>query len=412
MRSEPVRLAVPPRRGTRLAPTLLAACAVFASVGPLAGQDPDEVQRQLEESQSRLDAIRGERTLLQTQLNQLSGEVHDISEEIQNLDRQMAVSASAMAELDVQIGALLDQVTIMTRDMLITRDRLTERRTVLNERLREIYKRGPLQTFQVLLSSTSFADLINRYRYLHDIAMFDRLLVDEVADLERALEDQRSQLAVESERIHDARDEKAGELDRLQSLEQQRQRRLRSYTTQQTEAESRLSQLAQEEEQLRSMIATLEARRREAERSLGASAAPALGTADLGQLDWPVDGQILYQFGPQRDGSTTIFRDGIGIAAPRGTPVRSIGAGEVVFAGSRTSGQTVILDHGGGYYSVYTRLQSLSVREGQMLQKGDVLGAVGGEADLPHIELQIYEPGSGGPRAVDPVRWLRDRGGS
>ena len=71
--------------------------------------------------------------------------------------------------------------------------------------------------------------------------------------------------------------------------------------------------------------------------------------------------------------------------------------------------QTVILDHGGGYYSVYTRLQSLSVVEGQAVGKGQMIGRVGGEADAPHIELQIYEPGSGGPRAVDPVRWLRDR---
>jgi septal ring factor EnvC (AmiA/AmiB activator) len=69
----------------------------------------------------------------------------------------------------------------------------------------------------------------------------------------------------------------------------------------------------------------------------------------------------------------------------------------------------VIVDHGGGFYSVYTRLQGLTVVEGQQVQRGQVIGRVGGEADHPSIELQIYEPSSGGPRAVDPVRWLRER---
>ncbi|MDX1394644.1 MAG: peptidoglycan DD-metalloendopeptidase family protein [Gemmatimonadota bacterium] len=391
-------------------PILLALATLLCAAGTGAAQDPDAIRRQLEESQSRLDEIRRERTTLETQLDNLSGQVHDVSEEITNIERQIAASASALVELDVQIGALLDQVTIMTRDWLLNRDRLTARRAVLNERLREIYKRGPLATFQVLLSSSSFADLINRYRYLHDVAMFDRLLVDEVTELESRLEVQRDQLANESDRIRRTRDERSLELDRLERLERQRQERLRSVASQQTQAQSRLTQLASEEEQLRGMIATLETRRREAERSVGVSSTPTLRTSDLGQLDWPVSGRILYGFGPQNDGSTTIFREGVGIAAPRGTPVQSIGAGSVVFAGARTSGQTVIVDHGGGYYSVYTRLQNLTVIEGQSVQQGQMIGRVGGEADSPHIELQIYEPSAGGPRVVDPVRWLRDRG--
>jgi septal ring factor EnvC (AmiA/AmiB activator) len=389
---------------------LIAAVAVIASASGAAGQDPDEIRRQLEESQGRLAQIRVERSALQTQLGNLSGQVHDMAAEITNIERQIAASASAMVELDVQIGALLDQVTIMTRDMLLNRDRLTARKAVLHQRLREIYKRGPLATFQVLLSSRSFANLINRYRYLHDIAMFDRLLVQEVQDLESELEAQREQLATESDRIRRTRDDRVTELDELARLEQQRQRRLRNYTSQQTQTESRLTQLAAEEEQLREMVATLESRRREAERTVGISSTPTMTTSDLGRLDWPVEGDILYGFGPQSDGATTIFREGVGIAAPRGTPVRSISAGSVVFAGPRTSGQTVIVDHGGGYYSVYTRLQSLTVLEGQAVELGQMIGRVGGEADSPHIELQIYEPSGGGPRVVDPVRWLRDRG--
>lgn len=404
MRSDPVG------RGACGLAALLVALAALVPVAAT-GQDPSDLRQQLEDSQARLQQILAERRRLQNELQGLTGQVHDVSAEITNIERQIAASASLMAELDLQLGTLLDQVTIMTRDMLLSRDQLRAREAVLHERLREIYKRGPLATIEVLLSSSSFSDLINRYKYLHDVALFDRLLVEDVEELETALEEQRVALADETDQIRRLRDQKVQELDELERLEQQRQRRLQSYTSRQAQTRTQLSQLEEEEEELRSLMSQLEARRREAERDLGVASVPRLTTADLGRLDWPVEGRVLYEYGPQRDGNTTIFREGIGIAAERGAPVRAIGGGSVVFAGARTSGQTVIVDHGGGYYSVYTRLQSLTVLEGQEIQKGQMIGRVGGEADEPHIELQIYEPGSGGPRAVDPVRWLREHGG-
>ena len=115
----------------------LGVALALSSTSALRAQDPEEVRRQLEESQTRLDQIRVERSALQTQLGDLTSQVHDVAEEIRNIERQIAVSASAMVELDVQIGALLDQVTIMTRDMLLNRDRLTARKAVLGERLRD-----------------------------------------------------------------------------------------------------------------------------------------------------------------------------------------------------------------------------------------------------------------------------------
>ncbi|MDX1577404.1 MAG: M23 family metallopeptidase, partial [Gemmatimonadota bacterium] len=111
-------------------------------------------------------------------------------------------------------------------------------------------------------------------------------------------------------------------------------------------------------------------------------------------------------------GNTTILREGIAIRTQRGAPVRAVDDGTVAFTGARTSGQTLILDHGGGFYSSYQRLQSLAVSQGQRVSQGQVIGRVGGEASNPHIEFQIYEPSAAGPRAVDPVRWLRDRSGS
>jgi len=373
----------------------------------------DSLQKRIEESRTRLDQIRAERQRLRSEMGQLAGQVHDETEAINNLERQIGTSSSVVAELDLQLSGVLSQVDRSTRDMIQTRDEVVYRKAVLGERLRQIYKRGPLGTVQVLLGARSFTDLINRYKYLRLVALQDRLVMGQVEQLEARLSEQRRLLATELDGIQRIRREKVGEVDELEELEGQRQRRLSRIRSRETAAQNRLSQLARDEERLRQLVVDLEAARREAERLAGAVTTPTLRTADLGNLAWPVQGNVVYGFGPERRGNTTLARDGIGIGAPSGTPVHAIEAGKVAFAGRwGLYGPSIILSHGGGYYSLYLYMQNLSVREGDDVDSGQILGGVGGggSPEGPHIEFQILQPGSAGePRPVDPVRWLRDR---
>lgn len=373
----------------------------------------DSLQKQIEESRTRLDQIRAERARLRSEMGQLAGQVHDETEAINNLERQIGTSSSVVAELDLQLSGVLSLVDRSTRDMIQTHDEVVFRKAVLAERLRQIYKRGPLRTVQVLLGARSFTDLINRYKYLRLVALQDRLIMGQVEQLEALLSDQRELLATELDGIQRIRREKVGEVDELEELEQQRQRRLSRIRSRETAAQNRLSQLARDEERLRQLVVDLEAARREAERLAGAVTTPTLRTADLGNLAWPVQGNVVYGFGPERRGNTTLARDGIGIGAPSGTPVHAIEAGKVAFAGRwGLYGPSIILSHGGGYYSLYLYMQNLSVREGDDVDSGQILGGVGGlgSPEGPHIEFQILQPGSAGePRPVDPVRWLRGR---
>lgn len=382
----------------------------WAAPAPANAQESPDVRRRLDESEGRLALIREERQRLRLELEGIAGQVSGDSAELVNIERQIAASASLLGEFDVQRLALSERLTAMTREMLLTRDELTARQVVLRERLREIYKRGPLRTVEMLLSSRSFSDLLNRYRYLHDVALFDRILLEDVRALERRLTDQRTGLSRESDRMARVREAHLREYDELGRLEQEREARLRRFSDRRTEAQSSLGRLATEEAQLRGLIAALENRRRSAEREAGVASVPALTTGDLGRLAWPVEGDVLWHFGPERDGRTTIPREGIGIAAPRGTPVNAVERGTVASVAVRASGQTVIVDHGGGFYSSYRKLRDVTVREGQSVAEGQAIGYVGGDATRPHIEFQIYEPGAAGPRAVDPVRWLRGRG--
>ena len=373
----------------------------------------EEIRERIRESQTRLEQIRRERQDLTREASQLRGQVHNVSEEIRNIEARIGSTSSLLAELDLQINAYGEQVDITTRDMLRTRDELDLRRTELEERLREIYQRGQLYSYQVLFEARSFGELLSRYKYLHLVARYDRLLVGQVRELEEKLSEQREQLASEYARLSALRMEKEREIGDLERLEGQRQRRLTNVQARVSQTETRLSALETEEQRLGNLLAELDRARREAERVAGTARSSSLRTSDLGQLNWPVEGNIVYRFGDRRPDVADTWK-GLGIGAPRGTAVHSVEAGEIAWAGSRgLLGQTVIIDHGGGYWSGYLYLQDVRVGVGDRVSSGTVIGHVGGDEESPqgtHIEFQIYEPDSrGDPRQVDPVRWLRGR---
>ncbi|MDQ3997964.1 MAG: peptidoglycan DD-metalloendopeptidase family protein, partial [Gemmatimonadota bacterium] len=135
----------------------------------------------------------------------------------------------------------------------------------------------------------------------------------------------------------------------------------------------------------------------------------AMRAGGAGRLDWPVDGSFLYDFGrEQRANNTAVRWNGIGIKAAAGTPVLAVAAGKVLEV-SRfgTYGLTVIVEHGGGDYSIYGSLGRAEVTKGASVTKGQPLGTVGvSDPELgPHLHFEIRQ---GGP-AVDPKIWLRQR---
>lgn len=396
-------------RSTAAVCLLVLSAMLAGSASPLMAQE--EIESEIRRSQDRLEEIRREQQELARQQSQLRGTIRTVGDELRNIEAQIGSSSSALAEFDVQIDAYAASVEEATRDMLAMRDELAMRQAELQQRLRSIYQRGRFHAFRVLLEARSFGDLVSRYKYLHLVARYDRMLVDEVRTLEERLSEQRRLLAEEFARLEALRAEKRTEMADLERLERQRQRRLANVRGRVEQTTSRLDELQAEEARLGTLLTNLERARREAERVAGTETESTLRTSDLGQLDWPVEGTIAYRYGEANSGSGP--RQGLGIGAPRGTLVRAVEAGQVEWAGSRDLlGQTVVVSHGGGYWSVYLYLQDLRVRRGDRIEAGQVLGGVGGDENTPegtHMELRIFEPSGNQSREVDPIRWLRSR---
>lgn len=392
-------------KGSRLF-TLL--CLLACLAVPAVAQQPAPADTALQRSQQRLLEIRRERERLQREMDRLRGRVHSLSSELSNIERQVDVSGRIVGELDLQVAAMGSQIEQVTFDLVVAEDALAEKRAILHHRLAEIHKRGPLFAVQVLLVAESFGDLISRYKYLYLISRQDRQLVSDVEALRNRVAGQRNGLLSLRSTVARRRDERTEEIERLRLLEAQRQSSLRESQREARRMEQRLAQLARDEERLNSLIASLERRRLAAANRAEAAAPARIRTADLGQLDWPVGGDIIYRFGRQAGpGTTTIRWNGIGIAAPVGTPVRAIAAGTVRLAAQLgTYGPSVVIDHGGGFYSIYGHLNTIEVRVLQTVQKGQSIGQSGGaNSDQgPHLHFEIR--GEGG-QALDPIAWLR-----
>lgn len=408
------------RRVVLFAACIVAVGGVSAIAAPLSAQQREplppsaaQAAQRIRQEQLELERLRQERATLEARMRQFQSSARNLTQERQNLDRQAEATARMVRSLDDQLGTLYEEVNNVNASVVRTQDELALKQATLKRRVQDIYKRGPLFALEAMLSAESFGSLVARYKYLHLAAKRDRALVQRVQTLSEQVTAQRFLLVRLQNDVEANRREKADEEARLRRLEIQRGRSLAQVEAQARQATQRLQQIARDEARLASVLAALEESRRRAEAAAARAGTPVptargLTTADLGRLDWPVDGTVVYRFGravnPNR---TDITWNGMGISAPIGTPVKVIADGEVVWAEpSGTYGRMLIIQHGGGAYSTYASLEEFRVQKGARVKKGDVIGTVG-QADPDKPPLLHLEIRPQAQRPVDPLEWLR-----
>jgi Peptidase family M23 len=114
------------------------------------------------------------------------------------------------------------------------------------------------------------------------------------------------------------------------------------------------------------------------------------------EFEWPAIGPISGVYGSQRilNGEPRRPHFGVDVAAPVGTPLKAPAGGIVSLADADLffTGGTVMIDHGRGLCSIFAHMQTLTVREGDKLAKGDIAGTLGGtgRATGPHLHWGMY----------------------
>jgi septal ring factor EnvC (AmiA/AmiB activator) len=381
---------------------------VLACAAPSVAHAQD-ASAKMRAQREELDRIRQERADLEQKMLELRANVHDLSEELANLNARRATTERLVQALDHQLSAISGEVSEATQNMRRAERELSDKRGSLKRRLVDIYKRGPLATTEALLSAQSFGELVARYKYLHLLALRDRALVHRVEELRNQVGRERGRLVQLQGALEDSRNDRRVEEENLRYLERERSASLVTAERVAKQAEEKLARLRRTEMQLSGAIASFEAERRRVESTRPITARPlsSISSTDYGTLDWPVAGPLVYTYGKAQTASNATIRwNGVGIRSSVGTPVRSVAGGKVVSVGQLgTYGLTIIIEHGGGDYSIYGSLARADVRMHQMVVKGQEIGTVGiSDPDLPpHLHFEIRH---GGP-AVDPAEWLR-----
>jgi len=130
-------------------------------------------------------------------------------------------------------------------------------------------------------------------------------------------------------------------------------------------------------------------------------------TAPHADFQVPVDGRISSIFGLRRFFNKQARRphSGLDIAAPEGTPIKALESGTIIDSGDFFfSGNMVYLDHGQGIISLYAHMNSIAVKPGEKIKKGQIIGTVGetGRVTGPHLHLAIFA----NQTMVDPLQFL------
>ena len=138
---------------------------------------------------------------------------------------------------------------------------------------------------------------------------------------------------------------------------------------------------------------------------LSPSAAHAAPPSSSARFEWPVHGKIVSSYGTH-DGQRN---DGIDIEAPKDTIVHAADSGTVVYAGNevRGMGNLLLVSHGGGYITAYGYNDSLLVKKGDKVKKGQAIAKVGttGNAPDPRLHFEVRH----GNKTIDPITVLPGR---
>src|SRR5262245_14547111 len=120
-------------------------------------------------------------------------------------------------------------------------------------------------------------------------------------------------------------------------------------------------------------------------------------------LIWPVEGRVISHFGDNPNGGRT---DGINVEAPRGAPIHTVDSGEVSYVGNELKGygNLVLIRHDNGFITAYAHADSVQVKRGQRVERGQIIGSAGdtGNVSQPQLHFELRR----GTTPVDPTPYL------
>lgn len=347
----------------------------------------------LQKSQEELKKI-------QQELKKLTQEKREKSNEQKTIVKRMDSIETNIQSLESEIGSLHDKIQGAERsvetaktELVLAEKKITLKNSVLNARLRAMYKMGHIGYFDVLLGSSDFGDMMTRIDMLQKIYNQDTTLLKD-------MQNQRQQIAEKKSSL----EKYASELKNLRANLGVKQtaldKDLNALEVEKVELSKDLKALEQREDQLledSNRLTRLLEKMKTTTKYVG------------GKMAWPTPGNYKitspygYRIHPVY--GTKKLHTGVDISAPRNAPVVAAQDGTVIMAEYYFGyGKTIMIDHGGGYVTLYGHNNALVAKVGQKVTKGQQIAKVGstGTSTGNHCHFEVRLKG----KIIDPMPWI------
>lgn len=320
--------------------------------------------------------------------NQLDTEITLVEEQIDNLKKQINA-------LNVQIEE--NQALLENKE-----SEISENDELFKARLRAMYMSGETSVWEMIFSSKNFSEFLKNAEYMKRVAENDRELMEKLNQDKKGIVEART--IIENSKI------------KLEANKQTMDYKKSSLDKKYKESQTLLNKLASEEKSIQNEQAKINKEMEQIDEEIrqmlqnqGSS-----GNFVGGQFLWPVPNYstITSKFGwrtlyGQKNWHTGIDISGANIlgknivAANAGTVIKAV----TTYTPKKGYGKYVMIDHGGGYTTMYAHCTSLSVKVGQKVTRGQVVAQVGstGNSTGPHLHFGIYING----KEVDPLPYLK-----
>jgi len=343
-----------------------------------------------------------------------------VSSELVSIDKTLKEKESSLTQLKGELKVVESGVNVTRNQIQELLAELDTKKAQIARRVSSIYKAGEMGSMRIFFSSGSIPQALENRRYMKAVLEHDRKLFQDYQDRLKELQGLKASLEKEAsrkERLSEKINQKKHEIETEKSRKAQYLSQVRldkkSY-------QASLKELQANARRLQSMVERLEARSRKSytqkdDRKVlvpGKNAQPPLSDkgfgAQRGRLSLPAKGEIVSHFGKHKhpEFNSFTFNNGISIAAPLNSDIKTVYDGEVIFADKfKGYGNMIIIDHGGGYFTLYAHAASILKKVGTTVSKNEVVAHVGDSDSSAGSQLYFEIRYQGKP--VDPGPWLK-----
>lgn len=351
----------------------------------------------------QLGAVRGRISELELRLGELARDAETAGRERAQLDAELELADARVQELELVLGSTWEAAEQLRAEAGELAHELESRQQQLNLQVQMMAVLGRPGPLQLLFDAAAGGDLERAVGTVSVLTAGQLRLVEEYHELRT---EHGIRLAELSKVLSQARNE-AEQLQRrraeLAAVRDRAARRFASLESSRRSVDATLADLRQREDALERLVNLLAAQNR------------STGGEDIrayrGALPWPVQGPVVQGFGRQRlpKYNTYTVCNGLRFNAPSQSPVTAPFPGVVAYARHfKGYGNMVVLDHGGGVYSLVAGLATIHVRVDQRVTMGMRLGLAPPPSDDGNIYLEFRV----GEKPEDPRRWLQLKGES